>query len=163
MSYTRLQLSRCLAKGPLSKHKYVEGPCLKVNFTGWFLGLSVKNIKTIGTNSSHNTERNEEYLCTRETCPNVDIWCWARCDAAGVNPSISWSPWSDTLVLKPDTVLLTNLCKRLSQRINPAYCPESTFPNNTAIWSCSSGCMTRLRQPAEVVQGHSSVSSKCLL
>lgn len=73
-------------------------------------------------------------------CPTVDIRRLARCDVAGFNPNIPLSFRSDTLVLKPDTVLLTNLCKRLSQRINPSYRAESALPNNTVIWSCPSGC-----------------------
>lgn len=68
-----------------------------------------------------------------------------------------------------DTVLLTNLYKRLTQPINPSHCPESTFPDNTVIWSCSSGRVnwlqspTLLMQQAEVVQGHFSASTKSLL
>lgn len=76
-------------------------------------------------------KRNEEDLRTREPCPNVAATRSARSAAAALNPDVSWCSWSDTLVLKPDTLLQTNLCERLSQRISPSCCPQSTFTNNT--------------------------------
>lgn len=107
-------------------------------------------------------KRDEEYPRTREPCPNVAAKRLARSDAAAVNPDISWSSWSDTLVLKPDTVLQTNLCKRLSQRINPSYCPRRTFTNNIGTRPPSSGGMYWSAGP-DLTRGASATRSFKLL